>query len=294
MHQVCCDLCRQDNAPELAIIDGTRIVRCSNCGLVYVNPREDLDLALSHEEYYGDGTFLREPSHFNVGSRQAFAANLRSARAYQPSGRLLDVGCGGGFFLDLARQQGYEPYGVELDKDGCAFAANKLSLDVFHGTLLDAKFQEGFFNVVTILNVLEHVDSPIDVLRETLRVLKPGGVVTIVVPNLIFGLPFLRLRELATNICSAKALDRKIKLISVFDIPEHLYLFTPKILRMLLKEAGFETIVVTNAPVIENPGSFGRTVLKRLVRYGAAVMCNLSGGTLLISYSIECIGIKPR
>ena len=290
MHTVCCNLCGQDNAVELAIINDTRIVRCCKCGLVYVNPRQDHDLALSHEEYYGDGWVLAEASHWNVGSTCAFVETLRLIRIYQSSGKLLDIGCSGGFFLDMARQYGYEPYGIELDRSACDFAADKFGLDVSHGCLFDAKFAEDFFEVVTIQNVLEHVDSPRDMLGEVLRVLKPGGLVVVVVPNLIFGLPLLSLYNLVLKF--HKTYD--IQKVSVFTVPEHLYLFTPKTLRALLTQAGFDSIHITNAMPVDNPRFPVRTILKHLVYHSSSVVTKLSGGMLVLSYSMTSTAIKPQ
>jgi 2-polyprenyl-3-methyl-5-hydroxy-6-metoxy-1,4-benzoquinol methylase len=291
MRAVCCDLCGQDNAIEFAVINNARIVRCCSCGLVYVNPRPDVcDLALSYEKYYGDGQSLAAASSWNVGSQHAFAGTLRLIRTYHSSGKLLDIGCGGGFFLDMARRYGYEPYGIELDKDACDFAADKFGLNVFHGHLANANFAENLFEVITILNVLEHVDSPRDMLGEVLRVLKPTGLVVLVVPNLVFGLPLLRLYTLASKF--HKTYD--IWHVSVFAVPTHLYLFTPETLRALLIKSGFDCIRITNAIPVDNPGLPIKTVLKRLIYYSASAVTKLSGRALVLSYSMIATAIKPQ
>lgn len=98
-------------------------------------------------------------------------------------GRLVDVGCGTGDFLDLARARGWEVQGVEPSGLASQRARDR-GLDVFHGTLerfLDA--DAGGFAALTLLNVLEHVPDPIGYVRHCRRLLAPRGAIAIVVPN---------------------------------------------------------------------------------------------------------------
>jgi hypothetical protein len=81
--------------------------------------------------------------------------------------------------------------------------------------------------------------------------------------------------------------------ISVFHVPSHLYLFTPKTLRTLLMQAGFDGVRIANAIPVENPGMPIKTILKRLVYYSTSAVTKISAGVLVLSYSMISVAIKP-
>lgn len=150
-----------------------------------------------------------------------YGGQLRSARLV-PGTRHLDVGCGGGDFLDFARGFGVETYGVEPGPEGAA-AARARGLDVKTGTLTDAGYPDRFFDLVTLNHVFEHVPDPRESLAEIHRILKDDGEVVIAVPNAaslarhLFGTCWVQL-----------------------DAPRHLYLYSPRTLRRLAEAHGFQ------------------------------------------------------
>ena len=97
--------------------------------------------------------------------------------------RLLDVGCGSGEFLQRMRSFGWEAVGVEPDPVAAA-RARSAALDVRDGLLVDAAFEDDFFDAIVLSHVIEHVHDPVELLRECRRVLRPGGVLKIMTPNL--------------------------------------------------------------------------------------------------------------
>lgn len=98
-------------------------------------------------------------------------------------GRLLDVGCGAGYFLDAARAAGWQASGVEVSPVAAQVGRERLGLEIYQGTLTDAQFAAGHFDVVTMFEVLEHLRDPASTLAEAWRILRPGGVLAIQVPN---------------------------------------------------------------------------------------------------------------
>ncbi|MGH2395464.1 MAG: class I SAM-dependent methyltransferase [bacterium] len=100
-----------------------------------------------------------------------------------PRGRLLDVGCGSGRFLVHMRDLGWEVTGVEPDPVAVRVAHRSFHLNVASGTLEDAGFPESCVDVVTMNHVIEHVPDPISSLRECNRVLREGGRLVVVTPN---------------------------------------------------------------------------------------------------------------
>ncbi|RDI76261.1 Methyltransferase domain-containing protein [Gaiella occulta] len=188
------------------------------------------------------------------------APRLRRFPPYTPGGIALDVGCGPGHELAELRDHGWHVIGVELDPATAARARQEHMLDVRTGTMEDAAFEDESVDVVFFRHVLEHVSDPLATLRETRRVLRPGGRVCIEVPNAgsweawFFG-PRWR----------------------GWELPRHLSHFTPGTLRDLLDRAGFAAAEVTHVPsgrtvvaslglVARRPGPFWRAVRACLAR----------------------------
>ncbi len=134
---------------------------------------------------------------------------------------MLDVGCSFGFLLSLAKERGFEPTGVDLSLNAVRYVGDRLRLPVHHGTLFDAKFPDGAFDVVTMVGVFEHVPNPLETLREISRILRPGGLLAVEVPNANFNLLRGRLHA------------------SWFYIGNHLLNFTPRALVTALEMSGF-------------------------------------------------------
>lgn len=103
--------------------------------------------------------------------------------SFERPGRVLDIGCGSGKFLYKMRQQGWETYGVEVS-DQAAQVGQRVGLNIYCGTLLDAHFESDFFDYVRANHSLEHIVNPQETLAEVHRILKPQGKLHIGVPNI--------------------------------------------------------------------------------------------------------------
>jgi SAM-dependent methyltransferase len=205
-------------------------VKCNVCGLIYQNPRPTLDEMAFHYppdyESFGPEPDKEESSWL---LKKAFLYGVekrcRFVTRYKRAGRLLDVGCATGNFLQGIRRYGnWDLFGVEIN-DHAAQIAQKLGLNVRAGTLEQAGFLEGYFDVVTLWDVLEHLHNPASSLREIFRILKPDGLLVIRVPN-------------------AGSWDFRLfgRFWAGFDAPRHLYVFTPSIMELLLGKNNFQTI----------------------------------------------------
>jgi len=104
-------------------------------------------------------------------------AQLAQVRARSPRGvgRLLDVGCGKGFFLSHCKDSGIDCMGVELSDIGAAFAREKFGLNVLHGDIHDLKKDIGTFQTAVMWGVIEHLPDPMKTLRDIFDVIEPGG-----------------------------------------------------------------------------------------------------------------------
>ena len=202
------------------------IVRCRQCGLVYTNPRRKADDILDDYEEVEDPLYLEE----REGRVLTFRRNLRPLESLAPptSGtRLLDVGCHIGVFVEIARERGWDAWGVEPSRWAAAQAQAR-GLQVINGTLRQAAFPAASFDVVTLWDVIEHLADPRGEIAEVYRILKPGGLLSVHTINIES--PFARLMG-----------HRWPWLMEM-----HLFYFSPRTLRQMLEQVGFRVLRWTN------------------------------------------------
>lgn len=142
-------------------------------------------------------------------------------------GRLIDVGCGNGAFLARMRDLGWTVAGVEPDPEAVRIARDYFGLSIFQGTLAEANFPEVSTDVITMHHVLEHVFDPIGLLLECYRILRPGGILIAVTPNL---------ESLGRHIF--KSYWRG------WEVPRHIFVFSPHAVKHCFKQAGLRVIAV--------------------------------------------------
>jgi len=245
MEYVNCNLCGMGNTRVLfskkdkfgVAEDGFNVVECQGCGLIYVNPRPSQEeVGKFYPETYSWKETLEAESFFTKCVRElekAYRYHLLRDEVSKVvrftrrvSGKVLDIGCGTGDRLDVFRNKGFETYGVETS-DSADYAKEHLKLNVKKGDLLSAHFPDGFFDIITLYNVLEHTHNPILVCEETHRILKEDGFLIIQVPN-------------------KDSFQYKIfkKRWAAFDVPRDLYYFGTEVLRSLLKKTGFTAVKV--------------------------------------------------
>jgi SAM-dependent methyltransferase len=151
-----------------------KLYECAACGFQFFDP------ALA-----GTEVFYRELEYAGYYSncRPEFFRTLAFARRHGLK-RVLDVGCGSGAFLDRAKQSELETCGLELNAAAAAKAQAKghMILSELHGNLTLTKTHGGF-DIITLFQVLEHVSSPVGLMLDAAKLLKPGGFVSVAVPN---------------------------------------------------------------------------------------------------------------
>ncbi len=168
----------------------------------------------------------------------------RQIERYAGPGRILDIGCGRGLFLALMREHGWTVSGVEFSRETAAYASEVHGIDVKTGDAAEWGFDDHSFDVITITHVLEHVQNPSGVLSECGRLLRPGGLLVIAVPN----------------IASLQASAGK-RVWFHLDIPYHLYHFSEKGLSELLKKNSFEIVKTRRFDLEHNPFGWLQTLL---------------------------------
>jgi 2-polyprenyl-3-methyl-5-hydroxy-6-metoxy-1,4-benzoquinol methylase len=175
-----CSLCNE-NCPESTIFIKNRFPyrKCPNCELVYPSPRPKLEYIY---EQYVSGRFSNTFHELYLPTADYRMKTIFKERVLDlikpkvGSGRLLDIGCSSGHFLKVAKDNNFDTFGVEPNPDMVQFANKELNLDnIVNGTLEDAKFDDEYFDIITLWDVLEHVVDPYELLVGAHRVLKPGG-----------------------------------------------------------------------------------------------------------------------
>jgi 2-polyprenyl-3-methyl-5-hydroxy-6-metoxy-1,4-benzoquinol methylase len=150
------------------------IVRCRRCRLVFQSPVPTSSEILQAYEEVVDERYEQE----REGRVHTFKRDLTEMERYVAGGRVLDVGCHIGLFLEIAEQAGWEAWGVEPSR-WAASRAEERGLRVFHGPLEDVNLPREHFDAVTMWDVIEHLSDPLGALRECRELLKPGGVISV-------------------------------------------------------------------------------------------------------------------
>lgn len=151
-----------------------KLYRCQRCDFAFFDPR-----------LTGNEAFYRQVEHagYYAPDRSEFARTLRFA-GKKNLRRILDVGCGSGSFLDLAKQAGHEACGIELNGQAAAKARAKGHV-VFERLLheLNPTQTGGAFDLITLFQVLEHLSDPVGVMKQASAFLRPGGFISVAVPS---------------------------------------------------------------------------------------------------------------
>ncbi len=201
---------------------------CASCHCLFVNPMPGgAEIASFYPVQYWwnasnagllkkfEAVYRRIALHDHVSFVTGAAGNRRGLE-------LLDVGCGSGTLIGLLKRRGFRPMGVDFSAEAAAVAEKENGVRVVTGSLIDAAFPAQSFDVVTLFHVMEHVTNPREVLGEVARILRPGGVAILQVPNIdswqfrMFGAKWYGL-----------------------DIPRHLIDYPAGAMLRLLRDTGF-------------------------------------------------------
>lgn len=183
MVSVDCPQCRAGAGTELFEVaeplsgDRFRVRRCDGCSLVFVSPRPDDERLAAYypDEYYG--------SRHAIFHSISMSLRVLALPAAPPGGgRILDIGCGRGDFLRACRRKGWSVVGVEQDAAPILQMDPPADFEVIRTDRL-AELPDASFDVVTLWHVLEHLAEPRATLAQVVRLLRPGGLLVVEVPN---------------------------------------------------------------------------------------------------------------
>lgn len=247
MEHVHCNLCGADMPrPWLEVTDRFsgepfHLVICSQCGLIYLSPRPTTDEISAHypdeyEAYQLDAEAMSMTQAWHSNRMWGMQTKFLNKHHSLP-GRLLDIGCATGEFLNTARQVGWEVYGLEMIAEYAQRARDRFNLDVIRGTLESVELPDNTYDAITMWDVLEHLPDPRYALDQCHRLLKPNGILVFSIPNL-------------------SSFDRYLfgtKWIG-WDAPRHFTLYTRETLWKALKMSGFS--LVSSKCLLGGKGTF--------------------------------------
>lgn len=155
-----------------------RVVRCSNCGLIFVNPQPPLDQL---GRYYPATHQVSKPAAYERMDARPRIRDVKNLFLGKP-GKILDIGCGKGLFLAGLKGLGWQAKGVELSETSGQYARS-LGLDICARPVEDCTFEPESFDVITLFHSLEHIPNPTQTLQHIYGLLRPGGILLVEVPN---------------------------------------------------------------------------------------------------------------
>lgn len=194
------------------------IVECRGCGLVFTNPRPTKEALLKGYREYVDELYNEEGSSRSINAH----FSLATIKRFKTEGKLLEVGTSSGYFLNAARVD-FAVEGLEPSEWAAKHARERYRLDV-HAESLESttRWAPGTFDVVAMIDVIEHVTDPLGFLRRGAELLKPGGVLYLVTPDI-------------------GSLSAKVLRGSWWGLrPAHIYYFDRHTMSAMLTQAGLE------------------------------------------------------
>lgn len=228
-----CKVCKSPRTVPAFEHQGFSFVRCSECTHLWVEGAS-ADDAQYDSAYYapeshdaglhtGYDDYLRNLDR-RIGGFRGRMAQLEKITG--SGGRLLDFGCAVGACVKAAKDRGWDAIGCERSTWAAEYGRRTLGVDIVVGDIGDTTiFQSGSFDVVTLWDVLEHLDRPREVIASIARLLRPGG--------------FVALNTVNSSSIGARVAGRQWRHLAP---PYHLPYFTPASLKRLLADAGFETV----------------------------------------------------
>jgi len=247
-----CNLCGSENLAFVDIVHDYnrwyswdfKLYKCKDCGLMFLNPQPDSEEIMEYytSDYYqkiGEGSgiqkvlrnliffvqkiYVKNPKIFKM--MFFFSPYVRGIKII-PNGKYLDVGCGNGAFLYTMQKinpsweyQGIEP--GEFDQEDM----NKHNLNVIKWSLESIHYPDDYFDNITLNHVFEHVSDPSETIKELRRILKPGWILIIAVPN--------------SNSLTYKLFGKYFRHI---DAPRHLFHYSDKTLKKYAQKANLKYI----------------------------------------------------
>lgn len=271
-----CRLCRTFGQTETAVKNGAqRLVKCHACGVGFVDPLPSPSYIQSHfkDHYITDD--LRLEQVYGELRRQALTLIATQVRRRKDAGRILDIGCAGGFFLDrYFRATQWEKFGIEPSRYALRRALQR-GIQTYEGDVLSVDLPDKFFDVITVAGVLPYFREPSQELHAIRRALKPDGLLVLELP-----LGATQVWRHSTKLGRLTGGGTR----SIFDSP-HLYFYNLPVLRLLLRETRFRVEGLCPSPGNQQAGKFS-DILFRTYYQSSRLLSWISGCGMMLGPGI--------
>lgn len=216
-HSVCF-LCNSGHLKTLDRYAQQGLLQCKSCDFVFCSGIPTTEELIRHYNTY--------PRHDSISpiTIKRYKELISSFSSFRKTGNWIDVGCGNGHLLSVAAECQWNTYGTEFTDDAVEICRKK-NIRMHQGVLDPSNYPPGSFDVVTFIEVLEHINNPREELQKFHQLLRPGGVLYMTTPNF--------------NSLSRRMLKEKWNII---EYPEHLAYYTPKTIDQLLRAEGFQKV----------------------------------------------------
>lgn len=246
-----CPICGPDASAILRYdFDPYKVVACSSCGLNYLSPRLTQAAILKlykDEAYYNSnvsGQGYDEYLEISENWEKTFTLRLKQIAAYKSSGRVLDIGCGPGYFLAAAQKMGFDVHGLDPSDYIVEMAKKTWGDRVQLGLIESADYDPESFDLIVAFDTFEHIYEPKKFLQAIHGFLKPGGVLAITTPDPTSTLSKISGRNWVS-----------------YKLPEHVFYWSPETIRKVLGE-NFEVLEIRSAGQYATLGFLFRRVFR--------------------------------
>jgi SAM-dependent methyltransferase len=204
------------------------IFKCSNCGFLFTQdyPEEsEISAFYESEEYISHSDTSKGFSNKLYRIARTFMLGRKKVLIEKMSGvikgKILDIGSGTGYFASMMKEAGWQVKGIEINEKARNFSASNFNLEVDPPDRITT-YESNSFDCITLWHVLEHFHDPFKYISEIYRLLKPGGVCVVALPN--------------SSSYDAKSYKR---FWAAWDVPRHLWHFQPATFRIFSEKSGF-------------------------------------------------------
>ena len=213
-----CLICKSDNLIRLNGYEDPMLVKCKTCAFVFL---ERIPTSAELEERYGYG-YGMTGNFISDLTIQRYNELLDYFEQFRDTNRILDIGCGMGFFLETAKKRGWDVYGTEHADLAIACCKEK-DINIHPGELDIDNYEKEGFDIVTSFEVIEHINNPIEEVTQIGQMLRTGGIFYFTTPNF--------------NALNRLLLKRNW---DVIRFPDHLSYYTKRTMNNLMALAGFK------------------------------------------------------
>ncbi|MBP7654202.1 class I SAM-dependent methyltransferase [Candidatus Dependentiae bacterium] len=251
-----CKICGSDKIKSFFVkSDNTGLAKCLHCGVFFTEPIPSQSLI---NDFYNKSDYFNHWFKYKNVKLETDKLRFENILNYHPNPcKLLDFGCGPGFFLNIAKSNGLEVNGVEFSDFAINYAKNEFNIKIDKFTEFPLKFEDSYFDTITVWHTLEHLHDPKTALSEFRRILNDKGIIIIEVPNI---------NGLLTILRGKKSLP----------LIEHLFHFNVKSLSILLEKSGLKIISATPGRPGYTRTGFKIFIKKALAKLGILIF-NITG-----------------